>query len=322
MRRILAYASTALTLTFCLLIEGSLAMELQGHRGARGVLPENTLPGFQHAVAEGMDCLELDTAMTRDRQIVITHDIGLNPDITRKAGDWVVERTPIKDLSVAELKEFDVGRIKPGTAYARRFPGQRAIDGLSMPLLTDLFALPEIKSNKSICLDIEIKTTPADETATFPPEAVAEAVVAAIDKYGFRHRSRVRSFDWRGLVHIRNVAPDISTAFLTVTRPWLNNLDKNQPGKSIWLAGLDIDDFGGSPPRAIKHLGGTVWAPFFGDLTKTELASAHQLGLKVIVWTVNKEADMRRMIEMGVDGMTTDYPKIARRIVDEYAAHR
>ncbi len=294
-------------------------MELQGHRGARGVLPENSLPGFQHAIAAGVDCLELDIAMTRDKQIVVTHDPGLNPDITRKGGHWVRERTLIKSLSAAELALYDIGRIKPGTDYANRFPDQRAIDGLPIPLLSDVFALPEVRSNSSLCLDIEIKTTPADEDATFPPEEIAEALIAAIDKAGLRKRSSIRSFHWRGLVQVRKIAPDIPTAFLTAARRWLNNLEKGLPGKSNWLAGLDIDDFGGSPPRAVSHLGGAIWAPNWRDLTKAELETAHKLGLKVIVWTVNTEEDMRRMIEMGVDGITTDFPAVARRLVDSLA---
>ena len=316
-RRALIWLALLLTL-----IEGANAMELQGHRGARGVLPENSLPGFQHAIAEGMDCLELDIAMTRDKQIVVTHDPGLNPDITRKGKDWVSERTLIKSLAAADLKAFDIGGIKPGTDYANRFPDQRSIDGLRMPLLSEVFALPEVRSDASLCLDIEIKTTPTDEDATFPPEEIAEALVAAIDKAGLRKRSRIRSFHWRGLVHVRKIAPDIPTAFLTAARRWLNNLEKGLPGKSNWLAGLDIDDFGGSPPRAISHLGGAVWAPHWRDLTKEDLAQAQKLGLKVIVWTVNEEDDIRRMIEMGVDGITTDFPARARRLADTLAKPR
>ena len=83
------------------------------------------------------------------------------------------------------------------------------------------------------------------------------------------------------------------------------------------MAGLDIDDFGGSPPRAIQHLGGAIWAPYFRDLTAADLGVARRLGIEVIVWTVNEVADIRRMVAMGVDGITTDYPARARRIVDE-----
>ena len=295
-------------------------MELQGHRGARGVLPENSLPGFQHAIAAGADCLELDIAMSADQQIVVTHDPSLNPDLTRKGGAWITQRVPIKALSAKQLEAYDIGRLKPDTAYARRFPEQKPIDGLRMPLLAKVFDLPEVKDNKRICLDIEIKTTPIDEDATFAPEVIADALLKLVDKPGVRSRVRVRSFDWRGLAHIKRVAPLMPVGFLSAKRRWLNNLESGRPGKSPWLAGLDIDDFNGSAAHAFKHLGGGIWAPYFRDLKKRELVEAHALGLKVIVWTVNEAADIERMVRWGVDGITTDYPARARRIINAHRA--
>lgn len=295
-------------------------MELQGHRGARGLLPENSLPGFQHAISAGADCLELDIAMSSDKQLVITHDPALSPDIVRQGDQWVSKRVPIKSLSVQQLKSYDIGRLKPGTRYARRFPKQQPIDGLQMPLLSELFDLPEVKANKQLCLDIEIKTTPTDEDITFAPTVIADALVKLIEKPELRARTRIRSFDWRGLIHVKRIAPTVPLAFLTAKRSWLNNLEVGQPGKSPWLAGLDIDDFEGSAARAIKHLGGQIWAPYYLDLTKAEVTQAQQLGLKVIVWTVNDATAARRMIKMGVDGITTDYPKMIQKIIAETAS--
>lgn len=295
-------------------------MELQGHRGARGLLPENSLPGFQHAISAGADCLELDIAMSSDKQLVITHDPALSPDIVRQGDQWVSKRVPIKSLSVQQLKSYDIGRLKPGTRYARRFPKQQPIDGLQMPLLSELFDLPEVKANKQLCLDIEIKTTPTDEDITFAPTVIADALVKLIEKPELRARTRIRSFDWRGLIHVKRIAPTVPLAFLTAKRSWLNNLEVGQPGKSPWLAGLDIDDFEGSAARAIKHLGGQIWAPYYLDLTKAEVTQAQQLGLKVIVWTVNDATAARRMIKMGVDGITTDYPKLIQKIIAETAS--
>lgn len=319
--RVLMRMSVAL-MGIGVMMEGAGGMELQGHRGARGVLPESSLPGFQHAIAAGADCLELDIAMTADKQIIITHDPSLNPDLTRKEGQWISERLPIKALTVKQLKAYDIGRLKPGTAYARRFPEQKPIDDLRMPLLTELFELPEIKVDKGVCLDIEIKTTPVDKGATFAPEVIADALLKLIDKPGLRSRTRVRSFDWRGLAHIKRVAPEMPLAFLTAKRRWLNNLEVGRPGKSPWLAGLDIDQFDGSAARAIKHLGGGLWAPYFRDLKKRDLVEAQDLGLKVIVWTVNETADIERMVRWGVDGITTDYPARARGIIDAHRAEK
>ncbi|MEM9263530.1 MAG: glycerophosphodiester phosphodiesterase family protein, partial [Pseudomonadota bacterium] len=109
------------------------SVELQGHRGARGVLPENTIPSFQNAIAAGSDCLELDIAMTKDGKIVITHDPVLSADIVRKDGAWVSGNTAIKSLTYEQLRAYDVGRLRPGSRYARRFPKQEASDGVRMP---------------------------------------------------------------------------------------------------------------------------------------------------------------------------------------------
>ncbi len=295
-------------------------MELQGHRGARGLLPENSLPGFQYAISAGADCLELDIAMSSDKQLVITHDPALSPDIVRQGDQWVSKRVPIRSLSVQQLKSYDIGRLKPGTRYARRFPKQRSIDGLQMPLLSELFDLPQVKANKQLCLDIEIKTTPIDKEITFAPTVIADALVKLIERPELRARTRIRSFDWRGLMHVKRVAPAVPLAFLTAKRSWLNNLETGQPGKSPWLAGLDIDDFEGSAARAIKHVGGQIWAPYYRDLTKAEVTQAQHLGLKVIVWTVNDATAARRMIKMGVDGITTDYPEMIQKIIAETAS--
>ena len=121
--------------------------ERQGHRGARGVLPENTLPGFCYAIAAGVDSLELDIALTRDRQLVITHDPALNPDLVRRNGAWIAEPIPIRDLTAVELSAYDVGRLRPGSDTAARFPDQRPLDGTPIPRLADLFGLTEVRAN-------------------------------------------------------------------------------------------------------------------------------------------------------------------------------
>lgn len=296
------------------------SVELQGHRGARGVLPENSIPGFQNAIAAGADCLELDIAMTRDGRVVITHDPVLNPDLVRKDGLWITEELPVKDLTYEELRSYDIGRLRPGSSYAQNFPEQQPIDGISMPLLSDLLNLPAARDKTSLLYDIEIKTSPEAEDMTFSPARIADAVIKTIDEAGARKRSRIRSFDWRGLVHVRESAPDIALAFLTSKQPWLDNLQIGQEGGAPWLAGLDIDAFDGSAPRAMHHFNGQIWAPYYKEVTKQEINVAHELGINVIVWTVNDEDAMQKLLAMGVDGITTDYPALGRKVIDEFLA--
>ena len=119
------------------------AFDLQGHRGARGHAPENTLPGFERALAIGVDTLELDVGVTRDKVVVIHHDRRLNPDLARGPdGKWVSAPGPtIHSLTLAQLQTYDVGRIRPGSEYARRYPQQKPVDGTRIPRLEELFSL-------------------------------------------------------------------------------------------------------------------------------------------------------------------------------------
>ena len=114
---------------------------------------------------------------------------------------------------------------------------------------------------------------------------------------------------------MQKIAPEIPTVYLSHVGGSLNNIKPGQPGPSPWMAGLDIDDFGGSIPRAVKAAGGRYWAPFYKYLTAALLEEAHQLGLKVYVWTVDSRSDMVRLKEMGVDGIITNRPDILRSVV-------
>ncbi len=127
-------------------------------QGTRGLAPENTLPAFAKALAIGVTTLELDTAITRDGVVVISHDPRVNADIARGAdGRWLEARGAIHDLAYAELLAYDVGRLKPGSAYAKSFPEQVAVDGTRIPRLADLFAMVEKSGNRTVRFDIEPK---------------------------------------------------------------------------------------------------------------------------------------------------------------------
>src|SRR6188768_2282328 len=130
-----------LFLLIALASQSAMALDLQGHRGTRGHAPENTLPSFALAIEMGADTLEMDVGVTRDGVVVIHHDRRLNPDVARKDGRWVQAPAPlIHDLNFSELQKYDVGRIRPDSEYATRFPHQKPIDGTTIPRLADLFA--------------------------------------------------------------------------------------------------------------------------------------------------------------------------------------
>ena len=193
------------------------AFDLQGHRGARGLAPENTLPAYRRALELGVDTLECDMAITKDGVVVIHHDLWLNPDTTRGPdGKWLEARGPaIHELTFEALQQYDVGRLKPGSDYAKSFPDQQAVDGTRIPRLADLFDLVRKSGNASVGFDCETKISPLEPGATLPPDEFARKVIAEIREGGMQRRMMVQSFDWRTLQLIQKEAPEIRTMYLT-----------------------------------------------------------------------------------------------------------
>ena len=288
-----------------------------GHRGAAGLAPENTLAAFRKACELGVDAVELDVFLTADDNIAVHHDYTLKPETTRTAdGKWLSRSgLAIKDLTLAQLKTYDVGRLKPSTRYSRRYPEQQPADGERIPGLGEVISMMEAKCDPANQLWIEIKTNPEKPYLTPAPASVADAVVKLLREQDFAGRVRILSFDWRGLVHIQKIAPEIPTVYLTLVGRGLNNIKPGQSGPSPWMAGIDIDEMQGSIPRAVKAAGGLYWAPYYKHLTNDLLEEAHGLGLKVFVWTVDSSSDMMRFIEMGVDGIITNRPDILKAVV-------
>lgn len=291
--------------------------DLQGHRGARGLMPENTLPAFAKALSIGVSTLELDLAVTRDRQVVVMHNPRFEPEIARDSkGAWLQQSSPsIHSMTLAEVKSFDVGRLNPASKYAERYPDQQAIDGTPVPTLDEVFELANKAANRAVRFNIEVKINPEHPHTTFPPEEFVRAVVDVIRKNGMEQRVVVQSFDWRALQVVQDVAPNIATSYLTVDQDWLSNLQTGMPGKSPWLNNFDVDDFGGSAARAIKAAGGNIWSSYHKEVSAKAIKLAQDLGLSVNVWTVNETARMRELIEMGVDGIITDYPDRLRKVL-------
>ena len=256
-------------------------IDVQGHRGARGYLPENTLPSFARALEIGVSTLELDVGVTRDGVVVIHHDRGLNPDIARDAdGQWVRKPVPIHALTYAELQRYDVGRLRPGSSYARHFPQQQPLDGTRIPRLAELFSLT--KKRATIRFNIEPKMDADAPNETLPAEPFARALIAEVRKAGMQQRTTVQAFHWPALKVVEREAPEMATVYCT--------------------------EGAGSDPARVREAGGKIWSPDFEQVTPAKLAQARQWGMKITVWTVNEPADIARMIDMGVDGMASDYP--------------
>ena len=301
------------TLALALAPQMANALDLQGHRGARGLAPENTLQGFAHALGIGVTTLELDIAITQDGVLVISHDPALNPDLSRGPdGRFLEARGPlIRDLAFEQLSRYDVGRLKPGSEYASRHPQQQPADGARIPALAALFALVKKSGNTSVRFAIETKLTPLAPHETWAPAPFARALIAAIRDAGVASRSTILSFDWRTLAVVQQEAPEIGTVYLSAQQPWLDNIGAGRAEGSAWTAGVQHKDHG-SVPQMIKAAGGRTWSCYFGDLDAAKVREAHRLGLQVLAWTVNEPVQIARMLDLGVDGIVSDRPDRVR----------
>ena len=289
-----------------------------GHRGAAGLAPENTLAGFFRACEIGVDAVELDVLSTADDELVVYHDYNLKPEITRTPdGKWLAGSSlpAINALTLAQLKMYDVGSLKPQTQYARRYPEQKAALGQRIPTLREVISLYTHQCQKPVELWVEIKTTPEKPELTPAPEIVSEMVVKILREENLLDRARILSFDWRNLVHVQKIAPDIPTVYLSLEGVRLNNIKPGRPGPSPWMAGFDIDDYAGSIPHAVQAAGGRYWAPYYKHVTTSDIQTAHQLGIQVFVWTPDAGLEMKHLIKLGVDGIITNRPDILKRLI-------
>jgi glycerophosphoryl diester phosphodiesterase len=309
---------TTLLSALCLLAAGkAMAFDIEAHRGGRALLPENTLPAFANALSMGVDTLELDTGVTVDGEVVVSHERGLNPDLARGPnGAYVAPPgTPFVKLGLDEVRQYDVGQIRPDSPYAKQFPDQRALPGTRIPTLKEVFALVRKSGNDRVRFNIETKIDPDHPDETLDPQGFVAKLLGLIETEAFSDRVMIQSFDWRTLRIVQQQAPDIPTVYLTQQRGKAPTIALDKA--TSWTAGFNPADHGGSLPRTIKAAGGAIWSPYFGDVTAALIAEAHDVGLRVVVWTVNRPEDMARMIELGVDGIISDRPDLLRRVAGE-----
>jgi glycerophosphoryl diester phosphodiesterase len=285
-----------------------------GHRGAAGLLPENTLAGFKKAIELGVDTIELDIHLTSDNEAVVYHDSRLNPAITRYAnGKWVKEKHLIKELTLSEVQSYDVGKLNHWKDYAKRYPDQKQAKGERIPTLGDVIQLAKRAGSKTH-LFIELKFSPLKPEETKAREEISNVVAKIIKDENVAKRVTVISFDWKILMYFQKIMPEVPTGYVTIAKKRRDTIQKNKPGSSPWMGGIDIDDFD-SIPEAVKSAGGTYWNTNFRhaighkkNITSKIVKKAHDIGIKVLVWTVDSSWDMKELIKKGVDGITTNRP--------------
>jgi len=310
--------STTLIAMGCVSVMAQHRIDLQGHRGARGLLPENTLVAFERAIQLGVTTLELDVVATKDDILVISHNPELNPDLTRDSqGRFLSSPGPrIMSMNFQELSAYDVGRINPTTSYSRSFNEQQPADGQKIPRLKDLFDLVKLSGNKTVKFAIETKITPTHPESTPSPERVVELLLKDIRDNDMMDRVQILSFDWRTLQNVQSLSPKTPTVYLTAQLPDLDNLMIKSTQDSPWTAGFQYKQYG-SVAKMIKAAGGTHWSSFWRELDAQKVREAQQLGIKVVAWTVNNKVAMNQMIDIGVDGLVTDRPDLAIEVLKQ-----
>ena len=299
------------------------------HRGGAQSRPENTLAAFGYAATCGYDGVELDVQLTRDGDVVVFHDYRLKPDLCRgEDGLWLKPPTPrVKDLTLAELRCFDVGRADPASGYAREHPYVVWRDRERIPTLDEVAATAK-NVRAPFQLFVELKTSFSDRNASALPEDLAERTVAVLKAHNYLERTVFIGFDWPGLLRARQIAPAAQCWFSTLPQSWFRDgvpppQDNPPPepalqmlrtwareGISPWAGGYDAIKHGGSIVAAIQAAGGDGWFPTWTDATDKAVREARGFGLKVGAWTVDDPARMRALAARGVDAICTDRPDL------------
>ena len=302
--------------------------DLEAHRGGRDVRPENTLYSYAYAIELGATSIECDMQLTKDGQIVMSHNPILNSDITRDENGNYIENNKydIRLMTVDELKKFDVGVMDQncGEYYDLHGKTQFTYDA-KIPTLEELMQLIQSYGDKNIVLNIETKSYPDPASAGYKnnadPKKFVEIFNNIVKKYDMEDRVVLQSFDWQTLIEMKKLNPNISTSALWQKQPsWgrdSESLRRYEKKKSPWLGDLDIKDYQGNPVKAAHAIGADIISPYYTEISKQDVDEAHSLGMKVVPWTVNNEKDMNMLLDMGVDGIISDKPWLLKQVLEK-----
>jgi glycerophosphoryl diester phosphodiesterase len=268
--------------------------DVQGHRGARGLMPENTIPAFLLALDSGVTTLELDLAITKDRQVVVSHEPWMSAAICLDATGNPIKEKEEKKHNIFQMTYEQVKQYDCGSKGNERFPEQVKMK-TEKPLLRDAFLTIEKyikdKTKYEVDYNIEIKTLPVGDNKFHPkPAEFSELVFNLIDQYLPWERVVIQSFDFRVLKYWHEKHPEVRLAALVEN---LNTVDEN------------VKELGFRP---------SIYSPDYKLLSKSEIKYMHSLGMRVIPWTVNDQKEMEELKSWGVDGLITDYPNLARQL--------
>lgn len=282
--------------------------DLQAHRGGRGETTEESLRAFGKSLELGVDTLELDIVISKDRQPMVWHDPAIDPakcsdTAPAKRGDpeYPYVGKLVKDLTYEQLRTLDCGKLLKG------FPKAEVVKGNKIATLPEVFALAD-SYRANVRYNIETKVEAAEPERSADPQVFVDVILDAIRAAGKTDKVEIQSFDWRTLPMTRRQVPGIPLVALWDETTWY-------PG-SPWLGGVEPAVVG-DPITGAQLVGASILSPEYVLIDKAFVDRAHQRGLKVIPWTVDDAATMKAQIDLGVDGIITDYPTTLRNVMAE-----
>jgi glycerophosphoryl diester phosphodiesterase len=280
------------------MVSANQAIEVQGHRGARGMRPENTLSAFQYALENNVEVLEMDLSYTKDHKLILSHDEKINPDLCLDSkGNKVLKDTFIHELTLAEAQKFDCG-----TLINPRFTTQTPSPKEKMPTFDEVLTLVNsFEKNKQpkTKLNVEIKVH-NDFIKKNVPE-IAKKLIAAVKKHKIYDRTIIQSFDIGVIAEVRKQDPRVKTSFLIEDK--LETILKNLNFKTS----SDL----------VKKYKFNILSPDFKLITKQDVKDFQSQGIQVIPWTANDPVDWKNLVDMEVDGIISDYPVALREFLNK-----
>ncbi|MDN3504399.1 MAG: glycerophosphodiester phosphodiesterase family protein [Rhabdochlamydiaceae bacterium] len=283
------------------------SIEIIAHRGGSLLVPENSLGGMLHAISNHpFDRIDMDVFMTSDSKIVVVHDHQLSPALHLDEGEFISEESEyfISHMTYDELSKFQVGKINPAH-YPHPTHEIAEIELHPIHLLSFIIKEIEEVTNQKMLYQIEMKNTPLHPHLAPNPKIYVHEIATIIKDHGIINRVEVQSFDWKLLLALKKILPDVKISFVTEL------LEEGTQEFGIYTkewAGFSAHDFDGDYFDMIDQLGADVWSADIRSLTQDQVNKAHQKGIKVAVWTVNSQNDMEKMIQWKVDAIITDHP--------------
>ena len=278
--------------------EPATNIDLQGHRGARGLLPENSIPAFRRALELGVTTLEMDAVISADDRVVVSHEPWFSASICRTPDGGDIPSRRERSHNIYGMPYEQIAKYDCGSKGNPRFAEQEAMP-VPKPLLSEVIEMAEAYAEQigrsAPLYNIEIKSKPSHDNSFHPPPArFAELLYDVLDEHDVLERATIQSFDVRALRAAKELDPDIRLALLVDNR---RGFDRN------------VEALGFRPD---------IYSPSYRLVNQKLLDRAHAEGVEVLPWTVNDAPIMRRLLEMGVDGVITDYPDLGREVVDAF----